>query len=293
VHLPPERCGEVLYGAFGTVLRRTACDPACAGVERCPRRDECLYAKWFEPAVVAAARIGRSAARKPFLFRPPLGGGGEFTAHRPLVFELRLFGTAIESAGLFIDICRRFARTGLADRAVDLVSVLSLDRAGTSARILFDDGRMTGAEPIALDFRPFFDTPPMHRRARVEFLTPVLLKDRRIPSSVPAFAALVRRLRDRVSLLCLQWERSEWEAEYRSIGDSAGDAVTSRFDGGWNVHNRHSTRTRRDMPVEGFRGTVFYDAVDPRLWPLLRIGEEIHVGQHAVWGNGRYRLSEW
>ena len=103
----------------------------------------------------------------------------------------------------------------------------------------------------------------------------------------------VRRVRDRISLLSLLWEGSEWQAGYKAIGDRAEAAVTQRTDGRWNVHERHSTKTDRDMPVEGFLGSVFYDGADTQLWPLLRMGEEIHVGQHAVWGNGRYRVSEW
>lgn len=293
VSLPPSRCGEVLYGAFGTVLRRTACASDCPGTATCPRKRECVYALLLEPAMPLGPRFGESGARKAFLFRSPLDGNGEFTPHRPLIFELRLFGAAIERWGIFVDVFRRLSRTGLADRAADLVSVLSLDWKGTSARILFDQGSPTDAEPMVLDFRPMIDEARRGTRARIDFLTPALLKDRRSRSRIPELAALVRRLRDRISLLSLLWEQKEWQADYKTIGEIAEHAMTEKFEGGWSVHERHSTRTRRDMPVEGFRGSVFYDSVDPALWPLLRIGQEIHVGQHAVWGNGRYRLSEW
>lgn len=293
VTLPPWRCGEVLYGAFGTVLRRTACTPDCASAGSCPRRGECVYAQLFEPLVPEGWHFGESNARKAFLFRPPLDANSDFTPLRPLKFELRLFGEAIDAWGVFVDVFRRLSATGLADRSVDLVSVLSLDWSGTSARILFEDGRPTEAAPMKLDFAPCFDGEPAHTRVRLQFLTPTLVKDRRATGRVPPLAAIIRRLRDRVSLLSMLWERTEWTADYRAIGDAAEGAVTAKYEGEWNVHDRHSTKTRRDMPVEGFRGSLFYDRVDPQLWPLLRIGEETHVGQHVVWGNGRYRLSAW
>jgi len=292
MRLPASRCGEVLYGAFGTVLRRIACDPKCDGAPSCVRRTECPYAALFEPAIPAAPRSAESGACKAFLFRP-LNDGDEITPARPLRFELRLFGTAIESWGVFVDVFRRLSTTGLADRAVDLVSVLSLDWSGTSARILFDDGAMTAAEPIVLGFDRFFETAPAGDRVRIDFLTPTLIKDRRTLLRVPTLGGVIRRLRDRISTLSTSWESREWNADYRAIGECAESAVVRRSEGEWSVHERHSTRTRREMPVEGFRGTVFYDAVDERLWPLLRIGEEIHAGQHTVWGNGRYRLSGW
>jgi hypothetical protein len=291
LHLPPDRRGEVLYGAFGTILRRTACDPGCPGAESCPRARECAYAQLFEPSAPAEARFGAKEARKAFLFRPPLDAAPEFGPHRPLRFELRLFGDAIHAWGVFVDAFRRLATSGLADRAVELVSVLSLDWKGTSARILFEDGQATDASPQVLDFQSLFEAPAPGSRARIEFVTPTLLKDRGVELRVPTLPALVRRLRDRVSLLCLIWESKEWQAEYRAIGELAEEAVTEGQEGAWNVHDRHSTRTRRSMPVEGFRGHVSYDRVHPELWPLLRIGQEIHVGQHVVWGNGRYRIS--
>jgi CRISPR-associated endoribonuclease Cas6 len=288
--LAAERRGEVLYGAFGTILRRTACDPACPGAESCPRRQECAYAQIFEPASPLGAPFGAKEGRKAFLFQPPLDADPLFGPLRPLVFELRIFGEAIHASALFIDAFRRLGDSGLADRAVDLVSVLSLDWKGTSAHILFEGGQMTDAGPLILGFDSQMHEPLTSGRIRIRFETLMYLKDGGAVQRVPALPALVRRLRDRVSLLSLLWEGKEWQAEYRKIGELAEEAVTSVEDGGWIGHSRHSTRTRRSMPVEGFCGTVTYDRIHPELLPLLRIGEEIHAGQHVVWGNGRYRI---
>lgn len=141
--LAPERRAEVLYGALGTILRRTACDPGCPGADSCTHRHDCAYAQIFEPAAPPDARFGAKEARKAFLFRPPLDTDPLFGPLRPLIFELRLFGEAIHASALFIDAFRRLGDSGLADRAVDLVSVLSLDWKGTSAHILFEEGRIT------------------------------------------------------------------------------------------------------------------------------------------------------
>ncbi len=290
--LAPERRGEVLYGAFGTILQRIACDPACPGPDTCTRRQECAFAQIFEPSSPAGDRFGAREARKGFLFRPPLDADPEYGPRRPLIFELRLFGQAIHTSAIFIDAFRRLETSGLADRGVDLVSVLSLDWKGTSARILFEEGRPTGAELQILAFASLMQQPPPAKRLRITFDTPMYLKDRGTVQRQPALPALIRRLRDRISMLSLIWEGKEWEADYRAIGELAEDAVMTVESGGWNVHARHSTRTHRNMPVEGFRGTVSYDRVHPELLPLLRIGQEIHVGQHVVWGNGRYSITD-
>jgi hypothetical protein len=101
--LAPERRGEILYGAFGTILRRTACDPACSGADSCTQRHDCAYAQIFEPAAPVDARFGANEGRKAFLFRPPLDVNPLFGPLRPLIFELRLFGDAIHTSAIFID----------------------------------------------------------------------------------------------------------------------------------------------------------------------------------------------
>jgi len=283
LNLAPESRGEVLYGAFGTILRRVACDAACPGADSCTHRQDCAYAQIFEPSSPAGVRFGANDARKAFLFRPPLDNDPLYGPHRPFIFELRLFGEAIHAWAVFVDTFRRLDGSSL-------VSVLSLDWKGTSAHILFQDGQPTDAQPQILSFDSIVSQPANSARARIQFDTPMLLKDRGAVQREPALPALVRRLRDRVSMLSLMWEGKEWQADYRAIGELAVDAVMNIENGGWSVHGRHSTRTRRTMPVEGFCGTVSYERVNPELWPLLRIGQEIHAGQHVVWGNGRYRL---
>jgi hypothetical protein len=40
----------------------------------------------------------------------------------------------------------------------------------------------------------------------------------------------------------------------------------------------------------GFVGKILCEGIDPALWPLLRIGAEIHAGRYTAWGNGWYRI---
>ncbi len=273
--LAEEHRGEKLYGAFKTILYRGSCLSRCNSGGH---RSDCLYAMLFE-----------SQDPKGFLFRPSLGGPAELSPRRPLVFELRLFGQAISMAPLFIDILKRLEKHGLEDRAVELTSVRSLDWLGTRAHLLVDEGRPTGEDPLPLDFgqMPGEDATP--RSARLEYLTPTYVKHHRLVQRVPTLQAVVCRIRDRLARLCQLWEGQEWQADGAAIEALAAN-VRPLHTGQWLEHKRHSTRTDRQMPVEGFRGTATYEPVSPALWPLLRIGQEIHIGQHVVWGNGMYRI---
>jgi hypothetical protein len=289
LHLPLEQRGNVLRGAFGGIFQRLVCDPSCPGAATCPRSQECAYAQLFEPRWPGDA-IRAGEAPRGFLFRPPLTRDPEFGPHRPLRFELRLFGKAVASAELFLRTFQLFAQHGLADRAVRLESVQSVDWAGAPHATLVQEGHITQERPFVLGVEPFMDAGHASSIAAFEFLTPMWLRDGGRDLRVPTFAGLIQRVRDRISMLCRIYEGQEWLADFGAIGRSADRATTLDWDGNWVQPGRVSTRTGQTMPMGGFQGTITCDGIYPELWPLLLIGQEIHAGRHAVWGDGWYRV---
>lgn len=296
LRLPVEERGNVLRGALGLNLKRTVCDLDCDDVQKCPRHCGCAYARLFEPVLPYGAPFGARDAPRPFLFRPPLDPDPHFGPQRPFIFELRLFGRAIAEAAHFVLPLLRLDRSGLAGPPVDVVSIHSLDWMGRPVSALVDAGRVRDATPAALDFDWCVRMPGDGPRARIEFVTPtrVPMRDRSGSrdgdSSAPSMAALARRIRDRISLLSLIWAGRAWAADYGAIGDLADRAAGASRDGRAVTFIRHSTKTGRTIHMSGYRGTVAYDNVDDALWPLLRIGQEIHAGRFTEWGLGLYRL---
>jgi hypothetical protein len=288
-----EERGNALRGGFGTAFRQLACDPSCPGAAHCSRRQECAYACIFEPTwPEAASRLGTFDVPRPFVFRPPLRTDPEFSPARPLLFELRLLGQAIHSYEFFIRAFQILAERGLGHARVpfDLISVASLRWEGATGALLVEDGHLTGTAPLPLDFQVCMAQPRRGGATCIEFLTATLLKENGIELRVPTFAALVKRLRDRISHLCLAYEGMEWEADYGAIGETASRAVIASEKGHWEARSRISSRTGQRTHLCGFFGLVTYEQVDPELWPLLLVGQEIHLGRHAAWGNGWFRL---
>jgi hypothetical protein len=208
------------------------------------------------------------------------------------VFELRLFGEAIASAEHFLRTFQLFTQHGLADHAVRLESVHTLDWFGNSHGGLVENGHITAAKPLAIDFEPFADVGVSPSTATIEFTTPTWLRDRGHDLRVPTFEGLVKRVRDRLSMLCRIYEKQEWQADFRAIGHAASKATSLGWDGAWVQPGRTSTRTGQSMPLGGFQGSITCEGIDAELWPLLRIGQEIHAGGHAVWGHGCYRTQQ-
>ncbi len=296
LHVRVEDRGNILRGTLGLNLKRTVCDPSCNDAKTCGRRADCAYARLFEPVSRDGARFGATDPPRPFVIRPSLDPAPRFGPHRPLLFELRLFGRAIADAAHFVLPFLHLARTGLAGTVVDVASVLTLDWMGRVADVLVEDGRIRDGSIPALDFDWICDAPSDGPRARVEFITPTCLPIRARSGlhdsgvQAPTMAALVRRIRDRLSFLCMVWGDREWEADYGAIGDLADRATLVSNDGRPVAFTRHSSKTGQTMHMTGFCGVASYDGVDAALWPLLRFGQEIHAGRFTEWGLGMYRL---
>lgn len=289
LRIPVEERGNLLRGAFGELFRRLVCLPACESYERCPRAGVCPHQLLFAPRWEAGAQFGVETPPRAFLFRSMLDPEPEFSPDRPLRFELRLFGNAIEAAHLFLRAFALWADHGDRKRRVRLASAFALDRDGRTSSQLIDDGRLTGATAIRFNFDHCF-AGPAGRTTTIEYLTPMWLKESGQDVRVPTIAALVQRIRDRLSLLCRFHEGMEWEAPFAEIGERAEQARNLKCEGEWLHRTRFSSRTDKAMPMCGFVGKVTCGDIDPALWPLLRIGEEIHAGRFAVWGQGWYSI---
>lgn len=125
------------------------------------------------------------------------------------------------------------------------------------------------------------------RAVALRFHTPVDLKDGGRAVTRPQFGPLIRRLRDRVAALAAFFGDGPIDVDFRQIS-AAADSVRLVEDRTRRVDiDRRSARTGQRHDIGGFIGEARYegDAIG-WLMPLLRLGEVIHVGKHAAFGNG-------
>lgn len=148
---------------------------------------------------------------------------------------------------------------------------------------------------------------PTRPRLKLKFITPLLLKSgsgigqdgKRISAQEirerPPLGVIVRRLRDRLSALCTFFGE-RWECpDFSAWGMLADKATIVESQTTWLTRQRRSTRTGHSHEISGLVGHTIYEFPDEQTWatlsPLLRIGELIHVGKNAPWGNGAVRGS--
>ncbi len=290
LHLPLERRSDALRGTFGAIFRRAVCDPECPGEDLCPTRQECPYVRLFKPRRDDAEHARDRDPPRPFIFRPPIARDPDFGPQRPLRFELRLFGEAIESAEYFLRTFQCFATEGLAGRPARLVSAWSLDWFGNSRVRLVSDGLWTREQPFILGLEPLFELSPPKGPATFDFVTPARVMHHGAGQTVPTLEAMILRIAGRISLLSSAYEHRPWTPDMLALQRVAQQAVFLDWNGAPVERERNSRSTERKMLMSGFVGSVTYDRIAPELWPLLWIGQEIHVGRFTEWGHGWFHV---
>lgn len=248
--------GNWLRGAFGAALREIACPPDCPGRAglsnlNCPHRDDCSYARIFEP-VSAGGPSGLADPPRPFVFRlrhlanRSVAPGGEFSV------QVNFFDCRRD----FQELARAFGRLARAE-VID-----------------------TSTTRFSLSLDPLLDQPT---RVSVHFLSPTDLKSAGPPFE---FSTLFARARDRVSTLRSLYGSGPLDVHFRALGERARAVRTARLDLRRVHRERTSGRTGQVHSIGGFTGVAEYEGPVAEFLPILQAARWTGVGRHCVWGNG-------
>lgn len=295
VILPRDNKGNVLRGAFGSIFKQICCGPACSSCAVSPLRDHCAYASIFEPSPPRDSDRLRTFqdVPRPFVFRPSSDPRVRYERGSHLEFELLLFGNAQQYLPYFIVAFRELAARGfgVGRGKCRLKSVRTLTSGPSPVEIYSDESQCVRNVPFSLRAREIMETTPDDvKRIRIEYLTPTHIKHQGATVQNPDFHHLIKRLRDRINAVAYFYCDTLLDIDFAAFGKRAEIIKTVEARTVWVDRERFSTRTRQTHPIGGFVGVATYAGDLTEFVPLLRLGELVHVGKHAVWGNGQYRL---
>jgi len=261
---------------------------------------------------------------RPFVIEPPGLDPKATVSPEEMTFRLTLFGTAIDRLPYFITTLERLGSDGMGRDRVpfDVQSIISRHHAGDEC--LFTAGSTTvylpkqrlSAERLGLlagesqessdknqELNGSPSPCPRPLTVTIRFLTPTLLKTgsgleaggRRVAATEvrdrPPFGVIVRRLRDRISSLCAFFGEPWNYPDFAALGRRADAVELIDSNTVWLTRRRQSTRTGMSHELSGFVGSAFYRFPDAQtlatIVPVLKLGEYVHVGKHAPWGNGK------
>lgn len=291
IYFPPLKSGNILRGAFGSIFRSLACLPGCTDTASCYLRNECAYARIFEPLSAGNGPSGLEHRPRPFVFRAAHLDGRAIAPNDRFFFDLHVFLTADPSFSHFVAAFERLAQEGVGPHRgrAELESVWQLDANHMPATEVYRQGEFPNPNNLRAFKHPLtFDGSPVHRLI-VRFLTPTELKTEEGIAAKPDFPVLFSRTRDRISTLRALYGAGAVDVDFRAMGDQARCVNMVRCDVKHVTASRRSARTGQVHPLGGFMGEAEYQGNLAEFLPFLRAAEWTGVGRQTVWGKGEIR----
>lgn len=303
-----------LRGAFGWSFKRMVCyQPQVTTCQGCLLRGQCPYPQVFEPPPPPGTiYAGQERAVAPYVVRPPAGAQRSFAPGEELVFELILIGRANGLLPYFALALQQLERQGVGrgrgQVRVQRIEALapgehgqesvSSDKADGRAVERLDRGAVClydAAQPDIIQNHGGFParawlsatSPPT--QITVNFVSPTRLQTEGQVQGEPSFAVLYRALLRRVSALCTVHTEQMWETDFAGLAGAARAVQTVAASMRLERRQRRSDR-QGEMEFWGAEGIMVYQGELAPFWPLLQLGEVIHVGKNCTFGLGQYRI---
>jgi hypothetical protein len=227
-------------------------------------------------------------APHPYVFEVPLAYRGE------ALFELGLIlvGRALDYLPYLLYIIQEQGQAGLGRAPYRLVTVMDGNRADEAVIYRAGEGIIgdTVQGKTIAEARHGEDAQITH--LAMEFLTPLRIKkfgDYQARGERFTFATLLDLLLGRLEALAFFHCDEAWRPD-TMLREAARhihiEASTLRFQS----LERYSNRRHQKLPLHGLLGTLHVRGSLEAFLPVLRLGEDVHLGAGTAFGLGKYRL---
>lgn len=289
IHLP-EYAGSALRGAFGHALKQIACVTREPNCQACALYRTCAYPAIFEtPPPLGYERRKLGNIPLPFVVEPPPWGERVHAAGSALHFNIVLIGPALDQLPLVLMAWRRALQLGL-----------GLQQGTARLERVFVEGE---AEPVLADVgarvRPHaqhLPVPAPHAApssVALTFDTPLRIQRGGHPLGVGELTPgdLLRALLRRVAELVELQLGGALDVDFAALSAHAA-TITGDAQLVWRDWTRQSNRQQQHMVFGGVVGRWTLHGNLAPFWPLLHLGQWLHVGKNTTFGLGRYRIEE-
>lgn len=290
--------GNILRGAFGASLKKLVCVlPRSDKINECADcllTDKCAYSLLFNPVSLNPAKRLKTPPRG-YVLKPPLEENTHYSKDEPLKFVIVLVGDRLNFLPYLIISLKELGKWGIGiNRGKFILGEMEILKGGQwqsiynqSSNIVSNLGASIHGQEIIRKAKELGG-----REVKLHFLTPTRIKYN--PSGeigrseivrIPEFHHLIRRLRDRVNALSATYCGGPLKIDFQKIAHKAMSVKTTEVNLRWVERKRKSVHDQ-----SGFVGEISYKGDLGEFLPLLLIGEYLHVGEDAVFGNGWYRI---
>ena len=284
--------GSAWRGLLGHGLRRVSCVTRAKTCEGCLLTDSCVYATIFESSSAGTDKGRYQVRPHPFVLSIEGMGRRQIATGENLGLGISLFGKANASLPYMVQGMTEGGKLGMGrDHAQFILSGLLQESALGSEHWdeVFDaeQGRLMLLPPIPAEM------PTAPEFVDIELLTPLRMKRKGKLIGPREFEAadFLRQLWRRVQDIGHFYGDDESRCEF-SLPESRADSFSDcNIALKWHDWTRYSSRQKTAMQMGGVIGTIRLqgDSLED-WWPLLWVGQWLHLGKATSMGLGAYQL---
>src|SRR4030042_3960881 len=279
ISLPMFNKGSILRGAFGSSLRKLICTMGAEAVcETCMLKEKCAYVLIFNPINLHPAKRLYNTPRG-YVLKPSLDNEKEYSADKPLTFDMILIGDRIEYLPYVIVPLMELSRAGLGfNRGKFTLHNIEVIKNG-SAESIYDPS----ANMVKNIRKQITAEEIMHTASRLNpheltlhFLTPTRIKYNSTGERggselvrIPEFHHLIRPLRHRINALSLAYCGAPLDLDFRGIADRAQSITIRNHHMEWLPLLRYRSFHPSLHDQSGFIGPITYAGDLAAFLPLL------------------------
>lgn len=276
----------VVRGSWGAALRAMACSTQSSDCKGCTLTAHCGYRAVFEPLPPPEHALGvLSSVPPPYVLSEivPEGRGGWL--------HLVLLGPAQERLALVLLAMTQAFKKGLGRERTPYRLVLAEHWAESGWQPLHHDRLL----PPSLQLLPYATAAEQASQGvqavSITLHSPVRLQDHGQIIHPEQFSPRrwLMALARRIGLLADLYGQP-LNLNYQMLATLAAEVHMSQARLAWKDDARWSGRQQKTHPMGGIIGSFRMEGPLAMFMPLLDAGQWLHVGKHAAFGQGRYRL---
>ena len=294
----PEYKGSTFRGGFGSTFRKVVCSQKNTECQECLLKSTCPYAYIFEtfPPQGALALRNYESIPRPFVIEPPTERMTEYKPGEVLHFNLILVGKAVQYLPYFVVVFRELGSIGIGRgrKKYRLKEIAAVSEPTAKKEKIYSccDELMRNVD-LTMRGCDFWEVPAKKESLAIDFETMTRLKFEKNFVQTIEFHVLVRNLLRRLSSLYYFHHDCELSLDFNSLIRKAEDVAIIADHSRWADWERYSNRQEKRMNLGGVVGRVEYRGEWYEFWPLLKLGELVHVGKAATFGMGKYKMIEY